>query len=120
MVRPPPLYLLIQLLSIAIGLMYLPLQTLMLALIDRAVPDNQRSYALGIQLLIVRLLGFIPSPVLIGVVIDSNCILWSKTACGRQASCLAYQNYQFSVNVAIFCVATSGMYHKMFLTINGF
>eukprot|EP00795_Rhopilema_esculentum_P016491 gene16491-7908_t len=76
-------------------------------LILRAVPDNQRSYALGIQLLIVRLLGFIPSPVLIGVVIDSNCILWSKTVCGKQASCLAYQNYQFSVNVAIFCVATS-------------
>ena len=68
----------------------------------RIVPENQRSYALGIQLLLVRTLGFIPSPVIIGAVIDSNCVLWSKSPCGRTGSCLAYQNERFSQNVAVF------------------
>jgi len=68
----------------------------------RIVPENQRSYALGIQLLLVRTLGFIPSPVIIGAVIDSNCVLWSKTPCGKTGSCLAYQNERFSQNVAVF------------------
>ena len=51
--------------------------------------------SLGIQWVVVRLLGTIPGPVLIGAVIDSTCLLW-QTDCGEQGSCRAYDNFWMS------------------------
>ncbi|XP_067839009.1 solute carrier organic anion transporter family member 4C1-like [Heptranchias perlo] len=58
----------------------------------RCVPDNQRSFSLGIQWVFVRLLGSIPGPVLFGSVIDESCVLWNEDDCGRQGACWIYDN----------------------------
>ncbi|XP_059500706.1 solute carrier organic anion transporter family member 4C1-like isoform X2 [Stegostoma tigrinum] len=58
----------------------------------RCVPDNQRSFSLGIQWLFVRILGTIPGPILFGTVIDMSCILWNKNECGVQGACWTYDN----------------------------
>nr|XP_045012764.1 solute carrier organic anion transporter family member 4A1 isoform X2 [Jaculus jaculus] len=61
----------------------------------RCVCDRQRSFALGIQWIVVRTLGSIPGPIAFGWVIDKACLLW-QDQCGRQGSCFVYQNAAMS------------------------
>lgn len=62
----------------------------------RCVPDKQRSFALGVQWLFVRLLGAIPGPILFGLTIDSSCILWDIKPCGGNGACWTYDNDKMS------------------------
>jgi len=61
----------------------------------RVVRDDQRSFALGVQWIKVRILGTIPAPMVFGALIDDTCILWNETCEGRGA-CLVYDNYYMS------------------------
>ncbi|XP_070159925.1 solute carrier organic anion transporter family member 4A1 isoform X3 [Polyergus mexicanus] len=61
----------------------------------RVVRDDQRSFALGIQWIKVRILGTIPAPMVFGALIDDTCILWNETCDGRGA-CLVYDNFYMS------------------------
>ncbi|KAI8437952.1 hypothetical protein MSG28_010617 [Choristoneura fumiferana] len=61
----------------------------------RCVREDQRSFALGIQWIKVRLLGTIPAPLLFGFLIDLSCSLWGKT-CDHTGACLLYDNVNMS------------------------
>ncbi|XP_055850683.1 solute carrier organic anion transporter family member 4A1 [Episyrphus balteatus] len=61
----------------------------------RCVQDEQRSFALGIQWIKVRLLGTIPAPLIFGSLIDETCILWKET-CEEHGACLVYDNNSMS------------------------
>ncbi|NXH46962.1 SO4C1 protein, partial [Dicaeum eximium] len=58
----------------------------------RCVPDKQRSFALGVQLVFLRLLGTIPGPILFGVAIDNSCTLWDINECETKGVCWVYDN----------------------------
>ncbi|KAI6058311.1 Solute carrier organic anion transporter family member 4C1 [Aix galericulata] len=58
----------------------------------RCVPDKQRSFALGVQSVFLRLLGTIPGPILFGVAIDNSCTLWDIDECKTQGACWVYDN----------------------------
>ncbi|NXF90274.1 SO4C1 protein, partial [Eubucco bourcierii] len=58
----------------------------------RCVPDKQRSFALGVQSVFLRLLGTIPGPILFGVAIDNSCILWDINECKTKGACWVYDN----------------------------
>lgn len=68
----------------------------------RSVPHNRRAFALGTQMIIWRLLGAIPGPMIFGLFIDSSCVLWTHTNSNcngnsdNSGSCLIYNNYSFS------------------------
>ena len=49
----------------------------------RCVKDKERSLAVGLQTMAIRLLGSIPGPVLFGYFIDRTCIQWDSS-CGKQ------------------------------------
>ncbi|XP_049876668.1 solute carrier organic anion transporter family member 4A1 [Pectinophora gossypiella] len=61
----------------------------------RCVREDQRSFALGIQWIKVRLLGTIPAPLLFGFLIDLSCSLWGKS-CDTTGACLLYDNINMS------------------------
>ncbi|XP_040186393.1 solute carrier organic anion transporter family member 4A1 [Rana temporaria] len=61
----------------------------------RCVPDSQRSFALGIQWILVRTLGGIPGPIAFGSMIDISCQLWQNQS-GEKGSCYMYQNSAMS------------------------
>ncbi|XP_017111436.1 solute carrier organic anion transporter family member 4A1 isoform X1 [Drosophila elegans] len=63
----------------------------------RCVQDEQRSFALGLQWIKVRLLGTIPAPLIFGALIDESCILWHEP-CDKDAggACLVYDNFYIS------------------------
>ncbi|XP_044302084.1 solute carrier organic anion transporter family member 4C1 [Varanus komodoensis] len=58
----------------------------------RCVPKGHRSFAMGVHMLFLRLLGSIPGPILFGVSIDHTCTLWSIDKCGIQGACWTYDN----------------------------
>ncbi|KAI3374037.1 hypothetical protein L3Q82_022602, partial [Scortum barcoo] len=69
-------------------------QTPSYIMILRTVPAEDKSFAVGVQYMLFRVLGESRSlhahgPVLYGSVIDTTCILWGKK-CGKQTSCLYY------------------------------
>ncbi|XP_029428539.1 solute carrier organic anion transporter family member 4C1 [Rhinatrema bivittatum] len=63
----------------------------------RCVPDKQRSFALGVQSLFIRLLGSVPGPILFGITIDSSCILWDIDQCERKGACWTYDNSKMAL-----------------------
>ncbi|NXC02455.1 SO4C1 protein, partial [Orthonyx spaldingii] len=58
----------------------------------RCVPDKQRSFALGVQSVFLRILGTIPGPILFGIAIDNSCTLWDINECGTKGACWVYDN----------------------------
>ncbi|XP_029989080.1 solute carrier organic anion transporter family member 2A1 [Sphaeramia orbicularis] len=55
---------------------------------------EEKPFALGIQFLVIRMLAWIPAPVVFGKVIDLSCTWW-KRMCGKKRSCAYYDNYLF-------------------------
>ncbi|KAK6009011.1 sodium-independent organic anion transporter [Ostertagia ostertagi] len=65
-----------------------------ISVILRTVDYNERSFALGIQGILVRVVGTIPAPVLFGWMFDVSCIRYQSEPCGdsESGSCLLYSN----------------------------
>ena len=57
----------------------------------RSVPSNQRSFAMGLQFLVVRVFGMLPGPIVVGNIYDNNCATWKYDLCGRKAFCAEYE-----------------------------
>ncbi|XP_048886479.1 solute carrier organic anion transporter family member 3A1-like [Brienomyrus brachyistius] len=66
-------------------------QTPSVIILIRTVNPELKSYALGVLFLLLRLLGFIPPPLIFGAGIDSTCLFWS-TVCGEKGACMLYDN----------------------------
>ncbi|XP_006819770.1 solute carrier organic anion transporter family member 4A1-like [Saccoglossus kowalevskii] len=62
----------------------------------RCVSDAQRAHALGISSIIYRVFGTIPGPLIVGVVVDSSCLIWQEV-CDDTGSCWIYDNYMFGM-----------------------
>ena len=68
------------------------------------VPFDQRTIVLGVQWIIVRICGSIPGPLILGGIIDGNCVLWSRDPCtGAQKYCLRYADNALKWSVLAFC-----------------
>ncbi|XP_068459692.1 solute carrier organic anion transporter family member 3A1 [Clinocottus analis] len=69
-------------------------QTPSVIILIRTVSPELKSYALGVLFLLLRLLGFIPPPLIFGAGIDSTCLFWSSE-CGKRGACLLYDNVAY-------------------------
>ncbi|XP_069018957.1 solute carrier organic anion transporter family member 3A1 [Embiotoca jacksoni] len=69
-------------------------QTPSVIVLIRTVSPELKSYALGVLFLLLRLLGFIPPPLIFGAGIDSTCLFWSSD-CGDKGACLLYDNVSY-------------------------
>uniref|UniRef100_A0A1I7XVA3 Solute carrier organic anion transporter family member n=1 Tax=Heterorhabditis bacteriophora TaxID=37862 RepID=A0A1I7XVA3_HETBA len=64
-----------------------------ISVILRTVDYNERSFALGIQWILVRIIGTIPAPVLFGWMFDVSCIRYQSEPCNKESgNCLLYSN----------------------------
>ena len=55
----------------------------------------------------MKLLGYIPSPVLVGAVVDTTCLLWRKS-CGVTGACSVYDIDNLSDMVVAMSVISTG------------
>ncbi|ODM99427.1 Solute carrier organic anion transporter family member 1C1 [Orchesella cincta] len=72
----------------------------LLMIVLRSVTPEERSFALGMQFVIFRIFGYIPSPIIFGNVIDSACLLWKVKRCSTllpavSGRCLLYDIQDF-------------------------
>lgn len=57
----------------------------------RSIPAGQQPYALGLQSDLIKGLGTIPGPIILGALIDKTCILWDRR-CREKGFCLEYDH----------------------------
>lgn len=94
-----PFMVLLFIMTLVVSIMQMPV--LMITL--RSVSEEERSFALGMQFVIFRLFGYIPSPIMFGNVIDSTCLVW-KAYCGRPSGfCLMHDIEQFRLRYIGVC-----------------
>lgn len=60
-------------------------------LILRGVKKEDKTLAVGIQFMLLRILAWMPSPVIHGSAIDTTCVHWAWS-CGRRAVCRYYDH----------------------------
>ncbi|CAL4060884.1 unnamed protein product, partial [Meganyctiphanes norvegica] len=77
----------------------------LLMIVLRSVDEEERSFALGVQFVLFRLIAYIPAPIMFGTVIDSTCLLW-KSSCGEKGGrCLMYDIEEFRFRYVGICTA---------------
>ena len=82
----------------------------------RCVDPSVRSLALGIQWLLIRLLGTIPGPVAMGRLFDNSCELWREGCDGSNQHCIVYSGDNISVNILTLTVICKGLSIAFFLS----
>ncbi|XP_016987868.1 solute carrier organic anion transporter family member 4C1 [Drosophila rhopaloa] len=60
----------------------------------RAVATEDKSFAQGLALMMISLLALIPGPIMFGRLIDSTCLVWTKT-CSGNGNCQLYDQTRF-------------------------
>lgn len=81
----------------------------------RCVDPSGRSLALGIQWLIIRLLGTIPGPVAMGKLFDMACELWQEGCDGSNQHCIIYDSDRISGNILTLTAVCKGLSIAAFL-----
>ncbi|XP_063220561.1 solute carrier organic anion transporter family member 74D-like [Bacillus rossius redtenbacheri] len=76
----------------------------------RCVKQKDKALALGLSMLTVSLLAFIPGPIIFGAIIDSTCLVWD-TSCPGRGNCWLYHrdNFRLYMNAAAAGFAALGV-----------
>ncbi|XP_066446834.1 solute carrier organic anion transporter family member 1C1-like isoform X2 [Eleutherodactylus coqui] len=59
------------------------------------VPPELKSLAVGVYLLVIRVLAGIPAPIYFGALIDRTCLKWGTKPCGGRGACRLYDTHSF-------------------------
>ncbi|XP_052832463.1 solute carrier organic anion transporter family member 4A1 [Octopus bimaculoides] len=75
-------------------------QTPLVSMVLRCTDQDQRAFALGLNAFLVRMLGSLPGPLLIGTIIDRACSVWQST-CEGDSSCWIYNDIGLAANLIV-------------------
>ncbi|OUC44476.1 hypothetical protein D917_09075, partial [Trichinella nativa] len=69
-----------------------------------AVSEEEKAFALGLQVVMLRLLSYLPAPIVYGAIIDTACRLMDDSCGTTGASCLFYDIETFRFRFAFLCL----------------
>ncbi|KAK7479082.1 hypothetical protein BaRGS_00029674 [Batillaria attramentaria] len=72
----------------------------------RCVPEEHKTYAQGLKLLIVRSLGTVVGPIITGRLLDNTCMVWRENCGGGSLSCWLYDIFLMSLSAYVGVVLT--------------
>ena len=78
-----------------------------IVMVFRTVDFNERSFALGIQWILVRVIGTIPAPMVFGWLFDFSCVrrhLTDPCSLTAEGSCMLYHNKSLADLFLVFSV----------------
>jgi hypothetical protein len=68
----------------------------------RAVSEEEKAFALGLQVVMLRLFAYIPAPIIFGSVIDTTCLVWKMNECQQDGTtCLLYDIEAFRLRYGL-------------------
>uniref|UniRef100_A0A5S6R4Q8 Solute carrier organic anion transporter family member n=1 Tax=Trichuris muris TaxID=70415 RepID=A0A5S6R4Q8_TRIMR len=70
----------------------------------RAVNEEEKAFALGLQVVFLRLLSYLPAPIIFGAIIDTTCTLTNDSWGSVGTSCLFYDTEAFRYRFAMLCL----------------
>ncbi|KAL1123196.1 hypothetical protein AAG570_002283 [Ranatra chinensis] len=74
------------------------------------VGPDWKSLGMGVQWVLVRSLGTIPGPVIIGWIIDTGCVHWRRNPCSdTRGECIVYDTYAIGRYIAAMGIFFKGM-----------
>ncbi|KAH7946470.1 hypothetical protein HPB49_025507 [Dermacentor silvarum] len=65
----------------------------------RSLDEDIKATGIGVNYVLIRLLGTIPGPIVFGYLIDRSCILWQSTCSGKRGACAIYENSAMGINL---------------------
>lgn len=82
----------------------------------RCVPEEDKSFAIGLGYLLTSLFAFIPAPIVYGAVVDQACILWRTDSCGVRGNCWIYdqEKMRLYLHILTASVVTIGVVFDFF------
>ncbi|BFF96362.1 solute carrier organic anion transporter family member 74D [Drosophila madeirensis] len=77
----------------------------------RAVETGDKSFAQGLALMMISMFALIPGPIIFGRLIDSTCLVWTKT-CHGNGNCQLYDQtrFRYSINFLSCLLTFFGMF----------
>lgn len=66
----------------------------------RCVPEEDKSAAMGLGMVLMSLFAFMPSPIFFGWLLDSMCLVWGKT-CTSKGNCWQYDPEELRYRILI-------------------
>ena len=78
----------------------------------RSVSEEEKAFALGLQVVMLRLVAYIPAPIIFGTVIDTTCLVWKMNECQEEGTtCLLYdiEAFRFRYGLVALCFKVSSL-----------
>ncbi len=69
---------------------------------------EERSLSIGLNLLLLSALSMLPAPIVFGKIIDSVCLVWGGSGCGKKGNCMLYDGQQLRY---LFNLTAASMYN---------
>ncbi|XP_070534283.1 solute carrier organic anion transporter family member 5A1-like [Ptychodera flava] len=82
----------------------------------RVVEQKDKPFAVGIRQLFAQFIGWVPTPIYMGYIIDSACLHWGTSECSVFSSCLVYDLYDYRLKLMTFEIVLKIAAVAMYLT----
>jgi hypothetical protein len=66
-----------------------------------SVESTHRAFSLGFKSTITKSLGYLPSTIIFGAIIDRTCKTWIRETCGYKDQCKHYNNKRMAISLAL-------------------
>ncbi|XP_070562137.1 solute carrier organic anion transporter family member 1C1-like [Ptychodera flava] len=68
----------------------------------RVVAPEDKPFAVAVRQFIAHVIGWVPTPILMGYLIDSACLFWGVSECNMFSTCWIYDLFDFRVKILAF------------------